>query len=401
MKYAVFSDVHANAEALRRIIDDARKNGAERFVCLGDIVGYGPEPAESVRIIRDLKATTVAGNHDDAVSGRLDTQDFNDLAADSVARHRAEIPGDARNWLSSLPYSEEFGRDALAVHGDASDPKAFNYINTEDDAAANFACDSHTLVFVGHTHVPMLFLTGKSGRTYKTSPQDFVVEQGKRYIVNVGSVGYPRESDGKCLSSYVLYDSSSQSLWFRFLPFSVASVMQRGKHDAQAAHKPDAARRTVPFVDREQKRQNRIAKLAFAALAILAIAIFLAINAEQNSKRNPTTTATARITVNSPEKTEVSRRDSQMPLRKSLLVSGKAKSVKANLFLAHSSPPVRMNITFLGENALSLDSHEKIVKKSSTKSFPLPKGTRTVLFTLTPASDADSPSIASFDPNFD
>lgn len=229
MIYAVISDIHANESALRKVLEDARSHGAQRIVCLGDVVGYGPLPSETLNLLLSQNATIIAGNHDDAVSGRVDEDDFIDLARDAVLRHREMLPQKSRDILSSLPYTITFG-EAVAAHGDFTEPEKFNYIESEEDAAINFSAINSRLAFVGHTHVPGVYLTGQSGTVYKIDPQDFTIEDGKRYIVNPGSVGYPREKDGKCYSSYVLYDSDERTVTFRFIPFAVSSVMQRGEN---------------------------------------------------------------------------------------------------------------------------------------------------------------------------
>ncbi|MBO7207465.1 MAG: metallophosphoesterase family protein, partial [Kiritimatiellae bacterium] len=215
MIYAVISDIHANESALRKVLEDARAHGAQRIVCLGDIVGYGPLPSETLNLLLSQNATIIAGNHDDAVSGRVDEDDFIDLARDAVLRHREMLPPKSRDILSSLPYTIAFG-EAVAAHGDFTEPEKFNYIESEEDAAINFSSINSRLAFVGHTHVPGIYLTGQSGAVYIIDPQDFTVEDGKRYIVNPGSVGYPRVKDGKCFSSYVLYDSDERTVTFRF-----------------------------------------------------------------------------------------------------------------------------------------------------------------------------------------
>lgn len=227
MIYAVIADLHANCEALERVLADAKEQGAEALVCLGDIVGYGPRPTETLALLRRCGAVALAGNHDDAVAGRIDANDFVDLAGEAVSRHREALDAEALAYLRQLPYTLTFG-GAAAVHGDFTAPESFNYIEDAESAAGSFAVRSEQLMFAGHTHVPGIFLTGNSGRIYATGPQDFTLEPGKRYIVNPGSVGYPRESHGECYSSYVLYDSEERSVRFRMLPFSVASVMQRG-----------------------------------------------------------------------------------------------------------------------------------------------------------------------------
>ena len=227
MTYAILSDVHANVVALEAALADARSCGVGRVICLGDVVGYGPEPEKSIRLVSQSAAATVAGNHDDAVSGRLDPADFIDLAADAVARHRDAISSGSLAWLRRLPYTFAEGRFACA-HGDFTEPTAFNYVTDEDGAAANFAARTEQLLFVGHSHEPGMFLTGASGKVYRLEPTDFVLEDGKRYIVNPGSVGYPRTNDGVCESTYALYDDSSGTVVFRRLPFAVSSVMQTG-----------------------------------------------------------------------------------------------------------------------------------------------------------------------------
>ncbi|MBQ6329232.1 MAG: metallophosphoesterase family protein [Kiritimatiellae bacterium] len=229
MTYAIISDVHANEVALESVLADARSNGAERVICLGDVVGYGPEPEKAVSLVRRAATATMAGNHDDAVSGRLDPSDFIDLAADAVARHREALSSSSLVWLKCLPYTFAEGRFACA-HGDFTAPKVFNYVTDEDEAAANFAARTEQLLFVGHSHVPGIFLTGASGRVYRLDPTDFVLEDGKRYIVNPGSVGYPRAEGGVCESTYVLYDDKTGTVLFRRLPFTISSVMQTGRN---------------------------------------------------------------------------------------------------------------------------------------------------------------------------
>ena len=228
MKYAVISDVHANESALAKVLADAHAAGVGEVVCLGDVVGYGPSPSEAVALVRSSCKTVIAGNHDDAVSGRGGIEEFIDLAGDAAARHRDALSSDDIAWLKSLPYTCRFG-GAVAAHGDLFDPPKFYYVESESDAKATFDATDSQLVFVGHTHVPCIFLTGQSGAVYRTPPQDFTLEAGKRYIVNPGSVGYPRECDGKCLSTYVIYDDAENTVEFRSIPFAVSSVMQRGR----------------------------------------------------------------------------------------------------------------------------------------------------------------------------
>ena len=165
MIYAILSDIHANEIALSAVLNDARRNGAKKIICLGDVVGYGPEPAKTVSIIRRAAAVTLAGNHDDAVSGRRNPTNFIELAADAVQRHREALSPEDLGWLKSLPYVFT-GRAFVCAHGDFTEPESFNYITDEAEAAANFAVRPEQLMFVGHSHVPGIFLTGASGKVY-------------------------------------------------------------------------------------------------------------------------------------------------------------------------------------------------------------------------------------------
>jgi predicted phosphodiesterase len=229
MVYAIISDIHANAIALSAVLDDARRCGAKKILCLGDVVGYGPEPESTATTIRTRAALTIAGNHDDAVSGRLDATDFIDLAADAVSRHREALSEENLAWLKSLPYVYN-GKSFSCAHGDFTSPETFEYVSDESEAAANFAATRSQLMFVGHSHVPGIFLTGASGRVYSLPPTDFTLEDGKRYIVNPGSVGYPRTDGNVCESTYVLFDDAERTVTFRRIPFTVRSVMQTGRN---------------------------------------------------------------------------------------------------------------------------------------------------------------------------
>ena len=355
MKYALISDIHANLDALEQVLKDARAHGAEQIVCLGDVVGYGPRPAETLARVREACAVVLAGNHDDAVSERADSSAFIDLAADAVQRHREALAPDARAWLKTLPYTA--GIDgAVCTHGDLCDPPRFYYISDENDAAANFGATDAQLVFAGHTHVPGIFLVGRSGTVYRTEPQDFILESGKRYIVNPGSVGYPRETDGQCYSSYVLYDTDERSVAFRFLPFSVASVMQRGQTPRRL-------------------RARTLAALLAAVAAVAALVAF-ALAPRVEVAEDPALLVDTRT----------------LPLEPDL------RHVRANLELAKGSVPVVLRVAFLGRDDAPLATESLTVKKSCGKEIKVPAGAVQAVFDAVKVSAADEPVLQAFRP---
>lgn len=366
MLYAIVSDIHANESAFRHVLADAKAKGAETFVCLGDVVGYGPLPEETANLVHATCSAVIAGNHDDAVSGRRDPKDFINLAGDAIERHREALSKPNLSWLHSLPYFYE-GDGFLAVHGDLADPQKFYYVQDKTDAEANFRAREFQLLFVGHTHVPALFLTGESGKVYEMEPTDFAVEDGKRYIVNPGSVGYPREANGSCQSSYVLYDSVRREVTFHFLPFAVSSVMQRGKSP------------------KKESRKGLVVALAFALFAFIGATVYFL------------TTKTVEVMHEGVEvKAEASLviKADRVPLTPDL------HKFLPNLKLANGSEPVLIKTVFLDKDHQPLFSDSLTVKKSRTKAYDIPEGSALAEITLQRLSANDSPKILSYKPAF-
>ena len=233
MRYAIISDVHANEAALRAVLTDAADAHAERIVCLGDVLGYGPDPVSTLELVYRRAHVCLAGNHDDAVSNRFPVDDFSTFAAAAVARHRAALSQEAIDWLRHLPHVCEFGGGGpdpsvgafACAHGEFSDPKNFGYVLEAEDAMPSWKERPEQLLFVGHSHKPGIFVLGESGVPHALEPADFMVEPGKRYLVNVGSVGYPRT--GVCRSFYCIYDDCSRTVFFRSLPFDLEAYSEK------------------------------------------------------------------------------------------------------------------------------------------------------------------------------
>lgn len=365
MKYAIISDVHANETALRHVLADAQAEGAERVICLGDVVGYGPLPQETLRLVRANAAVTLAGNHDDAVSGRQGADDFIDLAGEAVRRHREALDAGSISWLRTLPYACEL-EGALAAHGDFVDPKKFYYVDDDEGAKANFDATDAQLMFVGHTHVPCLYLTGQSGTVYRLEAQDFTLEDGKRYIVNPGSVGYPRETNGQCLSSYVLYDSAARTVRFRRLPFAVSSVMQRGTNP----------RRRLGLV------------LAAAVLALTAVAGALIL---RHGKPAEVKTVTIEVPAAADPRLVIAE--------KVLTIPPSARFVRANLSLKRGTDPIDLHVEFKSADGATLGTFDKTVKASSRDRIKVPERTVSAHFTLRKQTPAAQPKVQSFAPS--
>ena len=223
MKHAIISDVHANPQALERVLADAERCGAEQVVCAGDVVGYGHDPAGAIRILREREIPTISGNHDAAVAGWRGTSDMIWTAREGVELHRRELGKDELDWLKSLPYVYE-GDGFAVAHANFVESRGMDYIHNRLEARDSIFSRNEKMLFVGHTHVEALYRVGfVSDPHYPDSeqlePHDFKMEDGWQYLVNVGSVGYPRVRN---YSSYVIFDSATGEVQFRKVEFDFA-----------------------------------------------------------------------------------------------------------------------------------------------------------------------------------
>ena len=216
MRYAIVSDLHANFTAWQTVLKDIADLKIDKIICLGDVVGYGPEPVKVLESVYQHVHVTLMGNHDAAVCGKFDPREFSDRAQNAIKRQKKSLSPAALVWLRRLPYTYEEAGFACA-HGDFSEPEEFRYIVEPESALPSWETRKEQLMFVGHSHLPAIYVIGASGTPHCITPCDFSLEEGKRYIVNPGSVGYPRT--GNCRSSYCIYDTERNSVLFRQLPF--------------------------------------------------------------------------------------------------------------------------------------------------------------------------------------
>ena len=216
MRYAIVSDIHANLAAWKAVLTDIADMKADRIICLGDVTGYGPDPVEVLESVYSAVQDTLMGNHDAAVCGIIDPDTFSPRARAAVLRHRELISQAGTDWLRSLPLT--LSADGFrCAHGDFSSPAAFRYIIDPGEALPSWKATQEQLLFVGHSHMAGIYVIGDSGVPHFVDPCDFELENGKRYIVNPGSVGYPRV--GACRSTYCVFDSDDKTITFRQLPF--------------------------------------------------------------------------------------------------------------------------------------------------------------------------------------
>ncbi len=225
-KYAILGDIHGNLEALTTVLSDASDRGIKSFVCVGDVVGYNANPSECLDIIRDLSCSTVRGNHDHYCVFDENLDDFHPLAANVVDWTRKHLRKDQIEYLKNLKYSMVMSGFSV-VHSTLDMPDKWGYVFDNLEADANFAYQTTSLCFHGHTHVPVIY--EKQGRVTRSQPAKLKIQIGRKYFINVGSVGQPRDGDPR--TCYATYDLQTKEIEFIRLPYDVETTQQK-IHDA-------------------------------------------------------------------------------------------------------------------------------------------------------------------------
>jgi diadenosine tetraphosphatase ApaH/serine/threonine PP2A family protein phosphatase len=224
MRYGIFSDTHANLPALEAVMRSFEAEGVEELVCLGDTVGYGPLPNECCDIVRANTRSTILGNHDAAVSGRMDYSYYYDAAREALDLHRRLLTDENMSWLKGLPYINRDGETHFC-HGSPVDLEEFEYIfNTEQAATCIPIWESlGRATFVGHSHLCKSFAISRE-RVFEVVTKDFEVHPEFRYVISVGSVGQPRDHDPR--ASYTIYDSDAGRFEFKRVEYDISKVAQ-------------------------------------------------------------------------------------------------------------------------------------------------------------------------------
>jgi diadenosine tetraphosphatase ApaH/serine/threonine PP2A family protein phosphatase len=225
MRYAILADIHANLAALKAVLEDLKeKDPVDELWCLGDIVGYGPEPGECIRLLQKYNPVCVVGNHDLGAVGKVDLSYFNPAAAEACRWTAEKLnPVDAR-YLEDLPKTVQKG-DFLLAHGSPSEP-IHEYVLSTSIAEKNFSYFESQFCLVGHTHVPMAFKKeGNGSISIPLSENIGLVTLGHRMIINPGAVGQPRDGDPR--ASYGIYDSEGNIFRLHRVEYDVRATQDK------------------------------------------------------------------------------------------------------------------------------------------------------------------------------
>jgi predicted phosphodiesterase len=192
MKYGILGDIHGNLEALQAVLEEMDRQGCEKYISVGDLVGYGANPVEVIDTVRKLGTLVVAGNHDFAAIDKLNIDFFNTYARESAIWTRNILSEAYKNYIRSLKLVE-YCDNFTVVHSTLYSPELFEYIQTSYDAHLSFEQQSTPVTFVGHSHVPVNFF--KRRNVSFNMETEVKVDEGSKTMINVGSIGQPRDEN--------------------------------------------------------------------------------------------------------------------------------------------------------------------------------------------------------------
>jgi len=231
MKYGILGDIHSNLSALEAVLAEMSKEGIDRYIQVGDLVGYGADPIAVIDRVLELKPIVVCGNHDLASIQRLDIQYFNNYAREAILWTRKMLPRKYVQFIAGLNLVETEA-DVTVVHGTLYRPEEFDYIQTTIDARNTIDLMKTRLCFVGHSHIPVAFLQKADEPDKIAYTFDYEIELNgwSKVLVNVGSIGQPRDENPK--AAYAVYDTEQEKVWIRRVAYDIdkeaAKILKAG-----------------------------------------------------------------------------------------------------------------------------------------------------------------------------
>jgi len=226
MKYGILGDIHGNLSALQEAIRSLDEEKVDVLISVGDVVGYGAAPSECIEILASREAVVVKGNHDAACAGELDDLAFNPYARAAVAWTQARLNREEVDWLRGLPMTADLEHCQVA-HGTLHRPELYDYVLSITDADPSLEDQQRLVCFVGHTHVPLTVVRLREDPSVSAYAFDAELELDEvaKALVNVGSVGQPRDEDPR--TAFAIYDTSERKIWLRRREYDIQAEADR------------------------------------------------------------------------------------------------------------------------------------------------------------------------------
>ncbi len=222
MRFGIITDIHGNQPALETVLSAMDKLRIDKYICLGDVVGYGASPKWCLDTVRDLCEVVILGNHDAAVIGKMDSSYYYDAAKQVIEWTRQQLTEEDLKWLNERPYiAFEKERDQCFTHGDPIDPERFNYIYLLDHAMdlLQYYEELHNITWVGHSHLRRIFRFESPDTVREVAVENLILDENNKYLVACGSVGQPRDGDPR--TGFVVFDSDDNKITFHRLEYDV------------------------------------------------------------------------------------------------------------------------------------------------------------------------------------
>lgn len=224
MRYAILSDIHGNLEAFRAVLEALSKEKIDRYLSLGDVVGYGADPHACIKLLKALNPEAlIAGNHEWAVLGLLDIGYFNEAAKEAIIWTRNALKPEEADYLRSFSLVHDTKKFSL-VHGTLCSPEKFDYIFSDVDACANMPLMKSPLLFVGHSHAAGVFYSHGAMVKYTSGPK-IGIDGMEKYVINAGSIGQPRDLDPK--ASYAVYDDEEDTAEIKRVKYDIKTAQKK------------------------------------------------------------------------------------------------------------------------------------------------------------------------------
>ncbi|CAN5341128.1 metallophosphoesterase family protein [soil metagenome] len=221
-RVGIISDIHGNLHALEAVLEQLKAENVDQIVCCGDVVGYGARPNECVDVLRRLEIPTIAGNHDHAALLLTDISNFNEIAKAAVLWTKKVLTEENMEYLRQLPLTlRDTKNGAFYVHASPKEPGEWNYILTMGEARTNFNYFTDQICFIGHSHQPFIIENDEGNLACPTRPE-IETREGRRYLINVGSVGQPRDHNPR--PCFVVLDFEQKKLEIKRCDYDLAAA---------------------------------------------------------------------------------------------------------------------------------------------------------------------------------